>query len=111
MNKKKSAPWLQALHAVMPLCISYIPVGLACGVLLQKVGFDPLLSGLLSILVFSGGAQFLVANDAYDASIICNDIIDGFLFRITLYIIRSKYCRFYEKRKADVFGCLFSITE
>lgn len=47
MNKKKSAPWLQALHAVMPLCISYIPVGLACGVLLQKVGFDPLLSGLL----------------------------------------------------------------
>ncbi|MGU9653396.1 AzlC family ABC transporter permease, partial [Enterococcus faecium] len=24
MNKKKSAPWLQALHAVMPLCISYI---------------------------------------------------------------------------------------
>ncbi|HGF7725478.1 TPA: branched-chain amino acid ABC transporter permease, partial [Enterococcus faecium] len=45
MNKKKSAPWLQALHAVMPLCISYIPVGLACGVLLQKVGFDPLLSG------------------------------------------------------------------
>lgn len=37
MNKRKSAPWLQALHAVMPLCISYIPVGLACGVLLQKL--------------------------------------------------------------------------
>ena len=81
MNKKKSAPWLQALHAVMPLCISYIPVGLACGVLLQKVGFDPLLSGLLSILVFSGGAQFLVAakadivgNKENEAYSVINDI-------------------------------------
>ena len=106
MNKKKSAPWLQALHAVMPLCISYIPVGLACGVLLQKVGFDPLLSGLLSILVFSGGAQFLVAS-----MLTTQASFDGFLLRITLYIIRSKSCRFYEKRKADVLSCLFSITE
>ena len=97
MNKKKSAPWLQALHAVMPLCISYIPVGLACGVLLQKVGFDPLLSGLLSILVFSGGAQFLVASMLTTQASFATTLLIGFLFRITLYIIRSKSCRFYEK--------------
>ena len=58
MNKKKSAPWLQALHAVMPLCISYIPVGLACGVLLQKVGFDPLLSGCYRFWSFPAARSF-----------------------------------------------------
>ena len=48
---------------------------------------------------------------AYDASIICNDIIDGFLFRITLSLLGASLAGFMKKRKADVFSCLFSITE
>ncbi|GCF92937.1 branched-chain amino acid ABC transporter [Enterococcus florum] len=54
--------WKQAFTAVLPLCLSYLPVGLACGMLLQKVGFTLFLTGLLSLLVFSGGAQFLIVS-------------------------------------------------
>lgn len=66
--------------------------------IVAKVGFDPLLSGLLSILVFSGGAQFLVANDAYDASIICNDIIDGFLLELRYTLLGASLAGFMKKK-------------
>lgn len=62
MSLKNRTDWQEALQAVMPLCFSYIPVGLACGMLLQQVGFSPLLTALLSLVVFSGGAQFLVVS-------------------------------------------------
>ncbi|MGV0168607.1 AzlC family ABC transporter permease [Furfurilactobacillus sp. WILCCON 0119] len=45
----------------MPLCLSYIPIGLACGVLLHAGGLNTWLIGLLSLIVYSGGAQFLIA--------------------------------------------------
>ena len=89
----------------MPLCISYIPVGLACGVLLQKLDLILSYQDCYRFWSFPVARSFSCIY-AYDASIICNDIIDGFLFRITLYIIRSKSCRFYEK-KSGRFGCLF----
>lgn len=62
MSLRNRTDWQEALRAVMPLCFSYIPVGLACGMLLQQVGFNPLLTALLSLVVFSGGAQFLVVS-------------------------------------------------
>ncbi|WP_373875050.1 AzlC family ABC transporter permease [Ligilactobacillus pabuli] len=42
--------------------MSYIPIGLACGVLLNAAGFNFLMTGLVSLLVFSGGAQFMIAS-------------------------------------------------
>lgn len=99
MNKKKSAPWLQALHAVMPLCISYIPVGLACGVLLQKVGFDPLLSGLLSILVFSGGAQFLVASMLTTQASFATTLLMVFFLELRYTLLGASLAGFMKKEK------------
>lgn len=46
----------------MPLCLSYIPIGLACGILLHAAGFNFVMALLVSIVVFSGGAQFLIAS-------------------------------------------------
>ena len=54
--------WLSALRASMPLDLSYIPIGLACGILLHAAGFNVWLTVLISILVFSGGAQFIIAS-------------------------------------------------
>lgn len=60
--EKENKAWLDVLKIAMPLCLSYIPIGLACGILLHTSGFNILLTGLVSILVFSGGAQFLLAS-------------------------------------------------
>ena len=59
---KEQPRWLEVLKVALPLCLSYIPIGLACGVLLHAAGFNTLLTCLVSLMVFSGGAQFLIAS-------------------------------------------------
>ncbi len=54
--------WREVLNISMPLCLSYIPIGLACGILLHAAGFSWILTTLVSLLVFSGGAQFMIAS-------------------------------------------------
>lgn len=60
-NTSSNASWKETFHVVWPLFLSYIPIGLACGVALHAGGFNPLLSGLASLVIFSGGGQFLMA--------------------------------------------------
>ena len=49
----------EGLQAGWPICLGYLPIGLAFGVLAQKAGLTPLQIGLMSILVFAGSAQFI----------------------------------------------------
>ena len=42
--------------------LSYVPIGLACGVLGAKCGLGPAQGFLLSVTVISGGAQFMINN-------------------------------------------------
>ena len=94
----------------MPLCLSYIPVGLACGVLLQKVGFDPILTGLLSILVFSGGAQFLVASMLTTQASFATTLLMVFFLELRYTLLGSSF-RFYEERKETILGGIFTIVK
>ena len=45
--------------AAWPICLGYVPIGLAFGVLAQKVGLHPFEIGLMSVLVFAGSSQFI----------------------------------------------------
>ncbi|HSD56591.1 MAG TPA: AzlC family ABC transporter permease [Methanotrichaceae archaeon] len=47
------------MRAVWPICIGYIPLGLAFGILAQKAGFDLLEIALMSVVVFAGSSQFI----------------------------------------------------
>jgi 4-azaleucine resistance transporter AzlC len=49
----------EGLIAGWPICLGYIPIGLALGVVAQKAGLRPLEVGLMSLLVFAGSAQFI----------------------------------------------------
>jgi 4-azaleucine resistance transporter AzlC len=42
-----------------PICLGYVPIGLAFGVIAQKAGLTPFEIGLMSLLVFAGSAQFI----------------------------------------------------
>ena len=50
------------LVAGWPICLGYIPIGMAFGVLAQKAGLSPLQIGLMSILVFAGSSQFIAVS-------------------------------------------------
>lgn len=45
-----------------PIMLSYVPVGLACGILGMQAGVTPLRGLLLSLTVISGGGQFMINN-------------------------------------------------
>ncbi|MHB8090296.1 MAG: AzlC family ABC transporter permease [Syntrophales bacterium] len=47
--------------AAWPVCLGYIAVGLAFGVIARKAGLQPLEVGLMSLLVYAGSSQFIAA--------------------------------------------------
>lgn len=55
-------PLKDGLKAGWPICLGYIPIGMAFGVLAQKAGFTPIEIGLMSILVFAGSSQFIAVS-------------------------------------------------
>jgi 4-azaleucine resistance transporter AzlC len=52
----------EGITAGWPICLGYLPIGMAFGVLAQKAGLTPLQIGLMSIMVFAGSAQFITAS-------------------------------------------------
>lgn len=52
---------MAGLAAALPICLGYIPIGLAFGVLAQKAGLTPVEIGLMSLLVYAGSSQFIGA--------------------------------------------------
>ncbi len=63
MSATSSPPIRQSvrdgLAAAWPICLGYLPIGLAFGVLAQKAGLGPWHVALMSLLVFAGGSQFI----------------------------------------------------
>ena len=55
-------PFKAGLKAGWPICLGYLPIGMAFGVLAQKAGLTPLQIGLMSIMVFAGSAQFIAVS-------------------------------------------------
>ena len=49
----------QVFKAVWPICFGYIPLGVACGILGQKVGLDAFLMAMMSVFLFAGSGQFI----------------------------------------------------
>ncbi len=52
----------KVLAVAWPIMLSYVPVGLACGVLGAQCGIGPGWAFLLSVTIISGGAQFMISN-------------------------------------------------
>jgi 4-azaleucine resistance transporter AzlC len=70
MNNSRSEILRQGASAAWPICLGYIPIGLALGVLAQQAGIPWWAVALMSILVFAGSAQFIcVAMLAAGASV------------------------------------------
>lgn len=52
---------VDGLSAAWPICLGYIAIGLAFGVIARKAGLRPLEIGLMSLIVYAGSSQFIAA--------------------------------------------------
>lgn len=59
---RKQRPLKKGAVAAWPICLGYVPIGLAFGVLAQKAGLSPLEIGLMSVFVFAGSSQFIAVS-------------------------------------------------
>lgn len=53
---------MYSLKHSLPIFISFVPVGLAYGILMQSAGFNWIWSGVSSLFVFAGSLQFLAVS-------------------------------------------------
>jgi len=51
----------EGISAAWPICLGYIAIGLAFGVIARKTGLRPLEIGLMSLIVYAGSSQFIAA--------------------------------------------------
>lgn len=54
--------FMYSLKHSLPIFISFVPVGLAYGILMQSAGFNWIWSGVCSLFVFAGSLQFLAVS-------------------------------------------------
>ena len=97
----------KVLKSIWPVCFGYIPLGLACGVLAEKVGVDPIAIGVMSILVFAGSGQFIAL-----AMIGAGCPIPPIVFPIFIvnlrHIFYATILNSYIKEKSTIFKALFA---
>jgi 4-azaleucine resistance transporter AzlC len=64
-SRSTSLLWRKAARegmiAAWPICLGYIAIGLAFGVIAGKAGLRPLEIGMMSLLVYAGSSQFIAA--------------------------------------------------
>lgn len=84
-----SIPLTAGLKAAWPICVGYVPIGLAFGVLAQKAGLSLVDIGLLSLLVFAGSSQFIAVSMLNAGSAILPIVLTTFMVNLRHLLMSS----------------------
>lgn len=101
--------WLNTFQVSFPLDISYIPIGLACGILLHAAGFNWWMTVIMSLLVFSGGAQFLIASLVLVKSPMFSAVLMMLFLQLRYALLGSSLSK-YIQGHSNLFTFLFSLS-
>jgi 4-azaleucine resistance transporter AzlC len=81
--------FLPGLKAGWPICLGYLPIGLAFGVLAQKAGLGPVEIGLMSLLVFAGSSQFIAVSMLSSGATIISIVLTTFIVNLRHFLMSS----------------------
>ena len=88
-QSKKGITLLQGLEAGWPICLGYLPIGLAFGVLAQKAGLGPFEIGLMSLFVFAGSSQFIAVSMLSSGATILSIVLATFIVNLRHFLMSS----------------------
>lgn len=86
-----------SIKMAIPICVGYIPLGIACGILSQKAGLSPLEIGLLSLFFFAGSGQFIVASMLIANASIISIVFTTFIVNLRYLLLSSALSPFFSK--------------
>lgn len=90
-------PVVKGAAAAWPICLGYIPIGLAFGVIAQKAGFQPVEIALMSLLVFAGSAQFIAVSMLADGAAAGAVVLTTFMVNLRHLLMSSALSMYLKK--------------
>ncbi|HRA70915.1 MAG TPA: AzlC family ABC transporter permease, partial [Trichococcus flocculiformis] len=106
MSKKE---WLAGMRAIYPVCFGYIPMGLACGFLLQQAGYHWLAVMLMSLLIYGGASQFMIASMTVAGAGLLEMVIMIFFINLR-HLLMSSSLAHRIREKSTAFSIFFAQT-
>ncbi|UCG21445.1 MAG: AzlC family ABC transporter permease [Deltaproteobacteria bacterium] len=79
----------EGLKAGWPICLGYLPIGLAFGVLAQKAGLNAFEIGLMSLLVFAGSSQFIAVSMLSGGASVLSIVLTTFVINLRHLLMSS----------------------
>jgi len=99
----------KGMQAAFPVMISYVAIGLACGIVLFDAGFSILQVLLLSIFVYSGAGQFLIASMVLSGASLTSVLLTTFFLNLRMILMSASLVD-YVKKESPLYLFLFGIT-
>lgn len=100
------------LLASGPVCLGYIPIGLALGVLSQKAGFSPFETAVMSLFVFAGSSQFIAVSMLSAGAGAFSVIATAFVVNLRHLLMSSSLSLFLESTdRKKIFAFAYGITD
>jgi 4-azaleucine resistance transporter AzlC len=108
----RKAAFAQGAAAAWPICLGYMPIGLAFGVLAQKAGLLPLEIGLMSVIVFAGSSQFIAVSMLAAGASIFSIVATTFMVNLRHFLMSSAlavYMKNADRKKLSFFA--YGVTD
>lgn len=98
-----------SLKAAFPVMISYVAIGLACGMVLFDVEFSLFQIMLISIFVYSGASQFLLASMILSGASLLSILLTTFFLNLRMILMSASLAN-YIKKESPLYLFLFGIS-
>jgi len=102
----------RGVAAAWPICLGYLPIGLAFGVLAQKAGLSPLQIGLMSVFVFAGSSQFIAVSMLAAGASLLSIVATTFIVNLRHFLMSSALAVFLkntDRKKLSLFA--YGVTD
>lgn len=102
----------EGFNAAIPICLGYLPLGFACGVLAQKAGLSIFEIAGMSLIVFAGSSQFIAVSMIGANSSIAAIIMATFIVNLRHFLMSSVLAKFLgNKKKSFLFIYSHGVTD
>lgn len=97
MKNKTYMTFKEGVEACVPTILGYLGIGLAAGIVGKNVGLSLLEIALMSILVYAGGAQFIICGMLVIHSPISAIIFTTFLVNLRHFLMSMSVASYFKK--------------
>lgn len=97
MEKKEYLTFREGINACIPTILGYLGIGIAAGVVGKNVGLTIVEIALMSVLIYAGGAQFIICGMLAIHSPISAIIFTTFLVNLRHFLMSMSVASYFKK--------------